>query len=162
MPHVYGTCYIFKPCSGFLQRHLRSYHQWYVFLLAMPPSLHSLRFITQALGFKNINGESIQSVLEMLFNRVLYPTDPWNMVSITRCFPFLVAQGILNRCSNSRIVCSSPYFVGPTNLHTCITLVYSRPSVRLSPCSLFGGHSSSFRVITSSRAYRDLFQYITG
>jgi len=51
------------------------------------PSFHSLRFITQALGFKNINGESIQSALEMLFNRVLYPTDPWNMVSSTRCFP---------------------------------------------------------------------------
>jgi hypothetical protein len=93
------------------------------------PSFHSLRFITQALGFKNINGESIQSVLEMLFNRVLYPTDPWNMVSNTRCFPFLVAQGILNRCSNTRIVCSSPYCVGPTNTlasHSLtVTLVYA-------------------------------------
>jgi hypothetical protein len=29
------------------------------------PSFHSLRFITQALGFININGEPIQSVLEM-------------------------------------------------------------------------------------------------
>ena len=86
------------------------------------PSFHSLRFITQALGFMNINGESIQSVLEMIFNRVLYPTDAWNMVSNTRCFPFLVAQGILNRCSNTRIVCSSPYLVGPANLRTCITL----------------------------------------
>ena len=34
------------------------------------PSFHSLRFITQALGFKNINGGSIQSVFEMLLNRV--------------------------------------------------------------------------------------------
>ena len=43
-----------------------------------------MRFIVQALGYKDINGESVQSVLEMLFNRVLYPTDPWNMVSHTR------------------------------------------------------------------------------
>jgi hypothetical protein len=45
---------------------------------------------SQALGFKDINGESIQSVLEMLFNRVLYLKDAWNMVSNSRCFPFLV------------------------------------------------------------------------
>lgn len=49
---------------------------------------HSLRFTTQALGLIDINGESTQSVLEVLFNRVLYPTDSWNMVSNTRCFPF--------------------------------------------------------------------------
>ena len=58
-----------KPCSGFLQQHLQeSYHQWYVFFVsnaAKSLSFHSLRFITQALGFKNINGVSIQSVLEM-------------------------------------------------------------------------------------------------
>ena len=29
------------------------------------PSFHSLRFIPQAMGSKNINGESIQSVFEM-------------------------------------------------------------------------------------------------
>jgi hypothetical protein len=57
-------------------------------------SFHSPRLIIQALGFKDINGESIQSVLEILFNRVLYTADPWNMVSNTRLFPFLVAQGI--------------------------------------------------------------------
>ena len=51
-------------------------------------------FITQALGFKDINGESIQRVLGMSFNQVLYPTDPWNMVSNTRCSPLLVSQGI--------------------------------------------------------------------
>jgi hypothetical protein len=103
-----------------------------------------------------------RALLEMLFNRVLYPTDAWNMVSNTRCFPFLVAQGTLNRCSNTRIVRSSPYPVGPTNLYTCITLAYSHPGVRLSACFSFGGHSPSFSVISSSRAYRDLFQYITG
>ena len=94
MPHICGTCYISKPCSGFLQQHLQSYHQWYVFFVsnaAECPSFNSLRFVTQALGFKDINGESIQSVLEMLFNRVLYLKDPWNMVSNTRCFPFLIA-----------------------------------------------------------------------
>lgn len=72
-----------------------------------------------------------RACLKCLSNRPLYPTDPWNMVSNTRCFPFLVAQGILNRCSNTRIVCSSPHPVGPTNLYTCITLasvtlVYAR------------------------------------
>jgi hypothetical protein len=124
---------------------------------------HSLRFITQALGLIDINGESTQSVLEVLFNRVLYPTDSWNMVSNTRRFPFLfIAQDILNRCSNTRIVCSSPHSIGPANLHARITLTYSHPSVRLSLYFSFGGHSPSFRVITSSRAYRDLFQYITG
>jgi hypothetical protein len=133
-------------------------------LLAMPRNVFHLTHYasSQTLGFKNINGESIKSVFEMLFNRVLYPTDPWNMVSNTQCFPFLVAHSILNRCSNTRIVCSSPYPIGPTNLHTCVTLAYSHPSVRLSACFSFGGHSPSFRVITSSRAYRDLFQYITG
>jgi len=29
MPHIYGTCYISKPYSGFLQQHLRSCHQWH-------------------------------------------------------------------------------------------------------------------------------------
>ncbi|KAI0278080.1 hypothetical protein BGY98DRAFT_1096990 [Russula aff. rugulosa BPL654] len=37
-----------------------------------------------ALGLIDINGESTQSVLEVLFNRVLYPTDSWNMMFNTR------------------------------------------------------------------------------
>ena len=163
MPHVYGTCYISKPCSGFLQQHLRSYHQWYVFLLAMPRNV--LHFIHCASShrqwvLKILTVSLSRACLKCLFNRILYPTDAWNMVSNTQCFPFLVAQGVLNRCSNTRIVRSSPYSVGPTNLHTI--LAYSHPGVRLSARFSFGGHSSSFSVITSSRAYRDLFQYITG
>jgi hypothetical protein len=56
--------------------------------------------------------------------------------------------------------------LAPANLRTCITLAYSYPSVRLFILLLIWGYSQgysySFRVITSSRAYRDLFQYITG
>jgi hypothetical protein len=125
MPHVYGTCCISKPCSGFLQQHLRSYHQWYVFLLAMPRNV--LHFTHCASSHRHwvlkISTVSLsRACLKCLFNRLLYPTDPWNMVSSTRCFPFFVVQGILNRCSNTRIVCSSPHPVGPTNLYTCVTL----------------------------------------
>jgi hypothetical protein len=69
------------------------------FLFAMLRNVHrvnSLCFVTQALGFKNINGESIQSVLEMLLIGFCIPsTDAWNMVSDTRFFWFPVAQGIL-------------------------------------------------------------------
>jgi hypothetical protein len=60
-----------------------------LFLFAMLRDVNSLCFVAQLMGFKNINGESIQSVLEMLLIRFLC-TDAWNMVSDTRFFRLLL------------------------------------------------------------------------
>lgn len=156
MEHVISASPILDSCSNIYRVTISGMS------FSESPSSYSLCSITQALGFKDINGESIPSVFETSFNLVLYPTDPWNMVSNIGFFRFLLLRAFLIRCSNTRIVCSSPYSVGQTNLHTCITLAYSHPSVRLSACFSFVDRPYSFRVITSTRAYRDLFQYITG
>ena len=50
-------------------------------------------------------------MLEMLFNQVLYPTDPWNMVSSTRCSPFRVAKAFL-----IDVPISASYVLVPTSL----------------------------------------------
>ncbi len=58
--------------------------------------INSLCFVYQALTFKNVNGEAIQSMLEILLIGFGIPsTDAWNMVSNTQYFPFFMLRAFV-------------------------------------------------------------------
>ncbi|SRR5258707_9876574 len=104
-------------------------------------SVNSLCFVTQALGYKNINGESIQSMLEILLIGVDIPsTDAWNMVSNTRYFPFFCCSGhpLSNRCFNTRIVRPRYCSVDLTNLHIYLIRLQSPLCTLVGLLSIWG------------------------
>jgi hypothetical protein len=133
------------------------------FLFAMLRDVNSLCFVAQAMGFKNINGESIQSVLEMLLIRFFIPcTDAWNMVSYTRFFRLLLLTAF---SIDVPIPTSYVLVTAPLTQLTCSLACLSYTVALMYALSAYlhlRVHSFLYRVITSSRAYRDLFQYITG